>query len=150
VGRPRIAIVHTGGTLGMAEPEMRRLDLAPRDHLDRLLQRVPELGEIAEIDLVAPWNLDSSDVGPPEWSRPAEIVAGRLKADGPDRARCSPRFAEAGGAAPCGLTETFPSAASEADAGSHPVRPELNRWWDRVSSPISQWKRSRVMELNKS
>jgi len=74
---PRVLIVHTGGTLGMALPERRRLDLAPAEHLERLLARVPELSEIAEIDLVAPWNVDSSDVGPRQWQELAQLLTDR-------------------------------------------------------------------------
>ena len=62
----------------MAEPDNRRLHLAPADHLQRLLQRVPELQEIADITLVAPWNLDSSDIGPAHWQQLATLIAGHL------------------------------------------------------------------------
>ncbi len=58
----------------MGEPELRRLDLEPAVHLQRLLERVPELSEIADCDLVAPWNLDSSDVGPEHWQQLARAV----------------------------------------------------------------------------
>lgn len=62
----------------MALPEERRLDLAPAMHLERLLRRVPELTEIADVELIAPWNLDSSDVGPEHWQQLASLVAGNL------------------------------------------------------------------------
>jgi len=75
--RRRVLLVHTGGTLGMALPEARRLDLAPEAHLQRLLARVPELGEIADVELVSPWNLDSSDVGPPQWQALAQLIGER-------------------------------------------------------------------------
>lgn len=74
----RVLVVHTGGTLGMAVPDNRRLDLAPEAHLQRLLARVPELREIADIDLVAPWNLDSSDVGTEHWQRLANLIVDRV------------------------------------------------------------------------
>lgn len=79
MSRKHVLLVHTGGTLGMAEPDKRRLDLAPAAHLQRLLTRVPELQEIATIDLVAPWNVDSSDIGPEQWQRLAQIVAGAFQ-----------------------------------------------------------------------
>lgn len=72
--RKRVLLIHTGGTLGMALPDHNRLDLAPEAHLERLLQRVPELSEIADVSLIAPWNLDSSDVGPVQWQKLAELV----------------------------------------------------------------------------
>lgn len=61
----------------MAVPEQRRLDLAPEAHLERLLSRVPELREIADVELVAPWNLDSSDVGPSHWQGLAQLLVDR-------------------------------------------------------------------------
>lgn len=67
----------------MAVPEQRRLDLAPRDHLQRLLVRVPELCEIADIDLVAPFNLDSSDIGPAHWQQLADLIAEHLAGAAP-------------------------------------------------------------------
>jgi L-asparaginase len=70
----RVLIIHTGGTLGMQSPDRTRLDLGDDGHLQRLIERVPELAEIADIDLVAPWNLDSSDIGPDEWVRLAEMM----------------------------------------------------------------------------
>ncbi len=73
----RVLVIHTGGTLGMAVPDHRRLDLAPEAHLQRLLARVPELNEIADIELVAPWNLDSSDVTPEHWQALAQMVVDR-------------------------------------------------------------------------
>ncbi len=75
--RKRVLLLHTGGTLGMALPEDRRLDLGPAEHLDRLLSRVPELREIADIELIAPWNLDSSDVGPQQWQALANLIVDR-------------------------------------------------------------------------
>ncbi len=72
--RKRVLLIHTGGTLGMGEPAHRRLDLEPAEHLQRMLERVPELSEIADCDLIAPWNLDSSDVGPSHWQQLAQAV----------------------------------------------------------------------------
>ncbi len=72
--RPRVLIIHTGGTLGMQLPEGTRLELGEDEHLARLIDRVPELSEIADISLLAPWNMDSSDVGPKHWQALAKIV----------------------------------------------------------------------------
>ena len=74
MSRPRVLIIHTGGTLGMQLPEGRRLELGEEEHLARLTERVPELSEIAEIDLLAPWNQDSSDVGPEHWDALASLI----------------------------------------------------------------------------
>lgn len=70
----RVLIIHTGGTLGMGMPGHRRLDLQPQEHLDRLVKQVPELEAIADCDLVTPFNLDSSDIGPKQWTQLAEVL----------------------------------------------------------------------------
>jgi len=73
--KKRVLMVHTGGTLGMALPERTRLTLASPDYLNRLLTRVPDLREIAQIDLISPWNMDSSDIGPLHWQQLATLIA---------------------------------------------------------------------------
>ena len=72
--RKRVLLIHTGGTLGMQVPQGTRLDLGSEQQLERMLQRVPELGEMADLDLIAPWNLDSSDVGPRHWRELAQLI----------------------------------------------------------------------------
>ena len=74
MSRPKVLIIHTGGTLGMQLPEGRRLELGEEEHLARLTERVPELSEMADIQLIAPWNNDSSDVGPDHWQALAELI----------------------------------------------------------------------------
>ena len=67
---PKVLILHTGGTLGMrGEP------LEPSDYTDRLLEHVPELGALAEVDSRVICNLDSSDIGPAHWRELAETIA---------------------------------------------------------------------------
>jgi L-asparaginase len=75
--RAKVLIIHTGGTLGMAMPEGQRLLLGDDEHLARLMERVPELGEIADITLLSPWNSDSSDVAPGHWKALAELIVSR-------------------------------------------------------------------------
>ena len=70
----RVLIVHTGGTLGMGMPGHRRLDLQAKEHLDRLVKQVPELLEIADCELISPFNLDSSDINPGHWTQLAELL----------------------------------------------------------------------------
>jgi L-asparaginase/Glu-tRNA(Gln) amidotransferase subunit D len=90
--RPRVLILHTGGTLGMAASESfvaapvgRHPELVPGTGgtyprvgpgglqpgalLTTLLARVPEMRDVAVggLKLEVPFNLDSSRVGPPEW-----------------------------------------------------------------------------------
>ncbi|MEC7752005.1 MAG: asparaginase [Myxococcota bacterium] len=73
----RVLIVHTGGTLGMGMPGHRRLDIKPQEQLDKLVKQVPELLEIADCDLISPFNLDSSDINPSHWSQLAELMVSK-------------------------------------------------------------------------
>ena len=56
-------MIHTGGTLGMA-PSKDSAYLAPGPFLDQLLIQLPELGEIADLELEVPFNCDSSTLEP--------------------------------------------------------------------------------------
>ena len=60
----RILLLHTGGTLGMA-PSGEPASLAPGKFLDHLLERVPELGQLAELSVEVPFNQDSACMEPP-------------------------------------------------------------------------------------
>lgn len=75
----RVVLLHTGGTLGMpprhgAPSTQRRAPLAPERYARELLVEVPELGRIAAIEPRILCNLDSSDIGPEEWTALAEEV----------------------------------------------------------------------------
>ncbi len=85
----RVLLLHTGGTLGMAAPPAPPTGgsaprgLAPDRFARALVAQVPELTRLAEIDTRILCNLDSSDVGPEEWSALAlEVAAARERADG--------------------------------------------------------------------
>ena len=93
---PRVLLIHTGGTLGMAvaasyapistggpghEFELRpgtggqyRAPLAPAPLLADLTAAVPELAELADLSAVVPFNKDSSRVGPAEWVALARLL----------------------------------------------------------------------------
>jgi len=66
----RVLILHTGGTLGMEGSP-----LHPGTFSAHLLDRVPELAELAEVEVRIVCNLDSSDLGPVHWETLARIVA---------------------------------------------------------------------------
>jgi L-asparaginase len=70
VGDHRVCLLHTGGTLGMTGSP-----LEPGAYGARLLDHVPEIARIAEIEPRIVCNLDSSDMGPPQWTALAELVA---------------------------------------------------------------------------
>lgn len=72
---PKVLILHTGGTLGM-----KGTPLEPGAYQSHLLERVPELGQLADVDTEIVCNLDSSDMTPAEWTKIAELVASRRDA----------------------------------------------------------------------
>lgn len=74
----RVLLLHTGGTLGM-----RGSPLEPAAYEAVLAEAVPELNRLARIDARIVCNLDSSDVGPPQWAALAEqVAAARGQVDG--------------------------------------------------------------------
>ena len=89
---PRVLLLHTGGTLGMDATESYQQDcdghlmlkegtggryeksLRPPSMLSNLLTAVPELRTLAQLDLLIPFNKDSSNVGPAEWTKLAKLL----------------------------------------------------------------------------
>ena len=74
--RPRVLVLHTGGTLGMAGG--RPSALRPAPFARTLRTRVPELAELAEVRLEVFSNLDSSELQPEAWLALARRLARRL------------------------------------------------------------------------
>ncbi|WP_342375143.1 asparaginase [Myxococcus stipitatus] len=66
---PRVLLLHTGGTLGMAGG--RPSALRPAAFFKTLKARVPELFQLADIELQLFSNLDSSEMQPELWQRMA-------------------------------------------------------------------------------
>ena len=73
----RIHLVHTGGTLGMSTEDGA---LQPGPYLAGLLEDVPELRRLAEVDVDILMNLDSSSMAPVDWDRIAAHVHARMGA----------------------------------------------------------------------
>jgi len=74
----KVLLLHMGGTLGMEGSP-----LGPGNYSQKLIERVPELSHLAQLDIRILCNVDSSDVGPEEWTRVAgEIARGRTEAHG--------------------------------------------------------------------
>jgi L-asparaginase len=73
---PRILLLHTGGTLGMAGG--RPSALRPAAFFKTLKSRCPELFRLADIELELFCNLDSSEMQPELWSRLAAHLHRRL------------------------------------------------------------------------
>lgn len=71
---PKVLLLHTGGTLGMEGPG----PLRPGPFEDALRKRVPELWEIADLDLEIFANVDSSDIDPSLWQGLARRIYERI------------------------------------------------------------------------
>jgi len=69
----RVLILHTGGTLGM-RPRHPDEALAPDEFGSTVLEHVPELERIAEIETRVLCNLDSSDITQEHWMMLANAV----------------------------------------------------------------------------
>jgi L-asparaginase len=73
----KVLLLNMGGTLGMQGSP-----LSPGDYGHKLIERVPELANLAELEIRSVCNLDSSDVGPEQWSELVTAIADRGGADG--------------------------------------------------------------------
>ena len=67
----KILLIHTGGTIGM-EGETH---LEPGHYATTLVEQLPEYMGFAKIDSAILCNLDSSDIGPEQWSKLACMIA---------------------------------------------------------------------------
>lgn len=74
--KKRVLLLHTGGTFGMqVDSGTQQVQPSSSGYLGELLQRVPELGAIADLDLKILCNLDSSDMRYAIWKNLAEQIA---------------------------------------------------------------------------
>jgi len=71
--KPRILLIHTGGTLGMA-PAGEPVSLMPGPSLARILEQVPEMEELAEFHLEVACNKDSSALEPEQILEFARLI----------------------------------------------------------------------------
>lgn len=69
--RPRICIIHTGGTFGMSGHPG---PLKPDSYSHRITDWIPGLDDIARISLIAPFNIDSSQMEPARWIEIAQAI----------------------------------------------------------------------------
>lgn len=70
----RILILYTGGTFGMDAEPLTIPRLSPRALERRLLQRVPELRQLADCQVRIQMNCDSAHLGPCEWVEIARTI----------------------------------------------------------------------------
>ena len=70
--KSKVIVIHTGGTIGMVQGKDGVL--RPLQNPQTLLRSLPELADIAELELRVPFNLDSSNIQPSHWLQLAQIV----------------------------------------------------------------------------
>ncbi len=71
----RVCLIHTGGTITMTKNAEGVLE--PGSLREHILQYVPSIQDIAEIDHVVLFQLDSSDINPKHWSQIAAAIGER-------------------------------------------------------------------------
>ena len=76
--RPRVLVIHTGGTLTMATSGAGDATLAPSSEKPDLCALVPGLARIADIETLDLLNLDSGDMQPAHWIEIARAVHAAL------------------------------------------------------------------------
>jgi L-asparaginase len=72
--KARILILYTGGTFGMDAEPLTVPNLSPKELEKRLLQRVPELLQLADCHVKIQMNCDSAHIGPREWVEIARTI----------------------------------------------------------------------------
>lgn len=75
--KPRLLLVTTGGTITMLRAA--NGSLYPCEDAGKLLERIPELSMLADIDILPLASIDSSDVSPAIWLTIARAIFQRMK-----------------------------------------------------------------------
>ncbi len=75
--KPRVLILTTGGTITMLRGP--RGALYPCEDAGSLIEKIPELRQIAEIEVLSVANVDSSDLTPGLWLKIARAIFHRIK-----------------------------------------------------------------------
>lgn len=73
----RLLLLHTGGTLGMTHRDLQGA-LRPPEEASELLSGLPATRAIADIDVRILFNLDSSNMGIPEWQEIAAVIEAEI------------------------------------------------------------------------
>lgn len=76
--KPRILLLFAGGTIGMI-PNPKTGALEPAESALALMKQIPELQDIAELDMVVISNIDSSNMTPDHWTNMADTIADRYE-----------------------------------------------------------------------
>ena len=75
--KKKILLIHTGGTIGMTRDSQSGV-LRPDLFYASLLQVIPELSAVAEIEVEIPFVLDSAELNFQHWQQLATIIKSRL------------------------------------------------------------------------
>jgi L-asparaginase len=73
MGKPRVLLILTGGTITMVQDPVGGV-LIPASKPEHLIEAVPHLRKLADLDLRAISNIDSSDLQPELWSEIARVI----------------------------------------------------------------------------
>ena len=73
----KILLLHTGGTFGMVTIKPDKV-LTPGNLQEELASHVPELNQIADIDVQIPFNEDSANVGISHWQQLAQTINSKM------------------------------------------------------------------------
>ncbi len=76
-GRPKVLILTTGGTITMLRGP--RGDLYPCEDARSLIEKIPELNQLAIVDVLSVANIDSSNLTPDLWVTIARAIFQRMK-----------------------------------------------------------------------
>jgi L-asparaginase len=69
----KILLIHTGGTIGMTKDQNSGV-LKPDRFYKSLVNMIPELSDIAEIEVEIPFVMDSSELNPSHWKLMAQLI----------------------------------------------------------------------------
>ncbi len=73
MAKKKILLIHTGGTIAMEGEQ----HLEPGHYASALVEQLPEYMGFASIDSMILCNLDSSDIGPRQWSELARTISSK-------------------------------------------------------------------------
>jgi len=69
--KPRICVIHTGGTFGMSGLPG---PLQPDSYSLNLSNHIPEIDDIADTTVISPFNIDSSQMEPDKWGIIVDVI----------------------------------------------------------------------------
>jgi L-asparaginase len=75
--KPKVLLVTTGGTITMLRGETG--SFVPCKDAERLIDKIPELSQLADIDILPLENVDSSNLYPELWTNLAQAIFHRMK-----------------------------------------------------------------------